>query len=185
MSLRHRRVLSSRIEATSRQTERVSTYTELPVPAVVSSFSACTSCQRQNVFRSISRFDSSLSTTTLTGTPSHIDRRRIMPTERHRCRRERPSSSTTVVIPSYPVSFMAKSRVYHLIHDYIDVHILSRLSRVCVDCERRIDRTTRDRCRLSCQELQSSPPLRLRLMPTSKCRPLHLTLWLHHHHHDT
>ena len=103
----------------------------------------------------------------------------------HRCRRELPSSSTTVVISSYAGSFMVKSSVNHSIQDYSDVFILSRLSRVCNDCDQRIDRTTHDRCRLSCHELQISPPLRFQLMPTSKCRPLHPTLWLHHHHHDT
>ena len=77
---------------------------------------------------------------TLTITPSHIDRRLSIPTEHHRSRRERPSSSTTVVISSYPCSFMSKSSVNHLIHDYTDVSILSRLSRVCNDCEQRIDR---------------------------------------------
>ena len=50
-----------------------------------------------------------------------------------------PSSSTTVVISSYPGSFMAKSSVNHLIHDYTDVFILSRLSRACSDCEQRSD----------------------------------------------
>ena len=139
----------------------------MPSPAVVSSFSACTSCQRPNVLRSISLFACSLSTTTLTITPSHIDRRRSIPTEHHRSRRERPFSSTTIVISSYRCSFMAKSSVNHLIHDYTDEFILSRLSRVCIDCEQRIDRKTHDRCRLSCHELQSSPPLRLHLMPTS------------------
>ena len=143
MSLRHRLVLSSCIEATSRQTDRVSTLTQLPSPEVVSSFSARTSCQRPNVVRSIPLFASSLSTTTLTNTPSHIDRRLSIPTEHHRCRRERPSSSTTVVISSFPGSFMAKPSVNHLIHNYTDVFILSRLSRVCNDYEQRIDRRTR------------------------------------------
>ena len=103
----------------------------------------------------------------------------------HRCRRERPSSSTTVVTSSYPGSLMAKASVNHLIHHSTDVYILSSLSRVCNDFDQRIDRRTQDRCRLSCHELQSSPPLRLHLMPTSRRRPLHLSLWLHHQHHDT
>jgi hypothetical protein len=63
---------------------------------------------------------------------------------------------------------MVKSSVNHLIHDYTDVYTLSRLSRVYNDCEQRIDRTSQYRCRLSCHELQSSPPLRLHLMPTSR-----------------
>ena len=130
-------------------------------------FSACTSCQRPNDVRSISPFASSLITTTLTITPSHIDRRLSIPTEHHRCRRELPSSSTTVVISSFPGSFMAKASVNHLIHDYTDVFIPSRLSRVCIDCEQRIDRRTQYRCRLSCHELLSSLPLRLHLMPTA------------------
>ena len=133
----------------------------------------------------ISHFASILSTTTLTVTPTHIDSRRSIPTEHHRCRRERPSSSTTFVISSYSGSFMAKSSVNHLIHDYTDVYMLRRLSCVCIDCEQRIDRRTHDRCRLSCHELQSSPPLRLHLMPTPKCRPLHLTLWLYHQHYGS
>ena len=159
--------------------------TQLPSPAVVSSFSASTSCQRPNVVRLISHFSSSLSTTALTNTRSHIDGRLSIPTEHHRCRRERPSSSTTVVISSYSGSFMAKASVNDLIQDYTDVFMLSRLSRVCNDCEQRIGTTTHDRCRLSCHELQSSPPHRLHLMPTSQCRALHLALWLHHQQHDT
>ena len=103
----------------------------------------------------------------------------------HRCRRELPSSSTTVVISSYSCSFMAKANVSNLIHDYADVYILSRPSRACNDCEHRIDRRIEDRCRLSCHELQSSPPLLLLLMPTSNLRPLHLTLWQHHQYHHT
>ena len=142
-------------------------------------------CQRPNVVRLIPHFAGILRTTTLTNTPSHIDRRLSIPTEHLRSRRERPSSFTTVVISSYPVSFMFKSRVNHLIYDYTDLFIPSRLSRVCIDCEQRIDRRTHDRCRLSCHELQGSPPLRLHLMPTSHCRPFHLTLWIHHPHHDT
>ena len=109
-----------------------------------------------------------INTTTLSTSPSHIDRRQSIPTEHHRCRRERPSSSTAVVISSYPGSFMSKESVSHMIHDYTDVYILSSLSRVCIDCEQRIDRRTHDQCRLSCHELQSSPPLRFHLMPTSR-----------------
>ena len=104
---------------------------------------------------------------TLTVTPSHIDRRLSIPTEHHRSRQDRPSSSTTVVFSSYPVPFMSNSSVNRLIHDFTDVFILSRLSRVCNDCERRIDRGTHDRRRLCFHELQSAPPLRLHLMPTS------------------
>ena len=124
--------------------------------------------KRPNVLRLIPCFAIILSTTTLTVTPSRIDRLLRVPTEHHRCRRERPSSSTTVFISSFPCSFMAKSSVNHLIHDYTDVFILSRLSRVCVECDQRIDRRTHDRCWLSWYQLQSSPPLRLHLMPTSK-----------------
>ena len=144
MSFLHRLVLSCRIEATSRPTDRGSTLTELPSPAVVSSFSACNSCQRRNDLRLIPLFASILSTTTLTNTPSHIDRRLSIPTERHSSRRERPSSSATVVISSYPGSFMFKSSANYLIHDYSDVYILSRLRRVCIDRERRIDRRTHE-----------------------------------------
>ena len=100
-------------------------------------------CQRPNVVRLISFFACSLSTTTLSITPSHNDRPLRIPTEHHRSRRECPSSSSTVVTSSYPGSFMAESSVNHLIHDYTDVYILSRLSRVCNDCEQRIDRRTR------------------------------------------
>ena len=80
---------------------------------------------------------------------------------------------------------MDKTSVNHLIHDYTDVFILSRLSRVCNDCVQLSDTTTHDRRRLSCHELQSFPPLRLHHMPTSRGRPLHLTLWLYRQYHDT
>jgi hypothetical protein len=108
-----------------------------------------------------------ISTTSPSSALSHIDRRLSIPTEHHRCRRERPSSSTTVVISSYPGSLMSKARVNHLIHDYQDVFI----SLDCVVCKTTVSNGSTeghmDRCRLSCHELQSAPPLRLYLMPTS------------------
>ena len=144
MSLRHRLVLSSRTDQRHDRLTEGRRRLSCHHPAVVSSFSACTSCQRRNVFRLIPPLASILSTTTLTNTPSHIERRLNIPTEHHRCRQERPSSSTTVVISSYPGSFMAKSRVNHLIHDYTDLYIHISLCRVCVDCEQRIDKRTHE-----------------------------------------